>query len=310
MTPQRRNLIVGVVVLFGLGIVVWMILLFAGRMASLFAAPGLPVTFKSDRADGLTEGSSVYYRGVPAGRVTSVQLDPSNQGVVIQAEVNKQPPLPADLHPVIRTQSAFGNAAQVDLEVAGKPEGQLAPGTVLQATYEGSALIPKQFTELAEDFRRQQLIQHLDQTVVSIQKQAERAGELLGSVQQMISDPKVRDDLRSTLEDMHKASESAARVGDNLERFSGRLDKLGDQAEGTLSDVRGSMAKLSGILDNFQSVSNKINQGQGTAGLLVNDPKLYQGLVDTTKELNVTIASLQRVIQQWEQEGVTLKLGK
>jgi phospholipid/cholesterol/gamma-HCH transport system substrate-binding protein len=310
MTPRRRNFIVGVVVLFGLGILVWMILLFAGRMASVFAAPGLPVTFKSDRADGVTEGSSVYYRGVPAGRVTSVRLDPSNQGVTIQAEINKQPPLPANLHPFIRTQSAFGNAAEIDLEVAGTPEGQLAAGTVLQATYEGSALIPKPFTELAEDFRRQQLVQHLDQTVVSIQKQAERAGELLGSVQQMIGDPKVRDDLRSTLEDMRKATESASRVGSNLERFSGRLDRMGDQVDGTLSDVRGSMAKLSRILDNFQSVSNKINQGQGTAGLLVNDPKLYQGLVDTTKELNVTIASLQRVIQQWEQEGVTLKLGK
>ena len=310
MTPHRRNLIVGLVVLFGLGIVVWMILLFAGRMASLFAVPGLAVTLKSDRADGVTEGSTIYYRGVPAGRVTAVKLDPSNQGVVIQAEINKQPPLPANLRPVIRTQSAFGNAAQIDLEVAGAPAGQLAAGTLLQATYEGSALIPKPFTELAEDFRRQQLIQHLDQTVVSIQKQAERAGDLLGTVQQLIGDPKVRDDLRTTLEDTRKASESASRVGNNLERFSGRLDKMGDQADATLSDVRVSMAKLSGILDNFQSVSNKINQGQGTAGLLVNDPKLYQGLVDTTRELKVTIAALQRVAQQWEQEGVTLKLAK
>lgn len=310
MTPRRRNFIVGLVVLFGLGIVVWMILLFAGRMASLFAAPGLPVTFKTDRADGVTQGSTIYYRGVPAGRVTAVQLEPSNQGVVIQAEINKQPPLPANLHPFIRTQSAFGNAAQIDLEVVGSPEGQLAAGTTLQATYEGSGLIPKQFTELAEDFRRQQLIQHLDQTVVSIQKQSERAGQLLESVQQIVGDQKMRNDLRAALENIRTATESATRVGNNLDQFTGRLTKVSDQADATLSDVRGSMAKLSGILDNFQSVSNKINQGQGTAGLLVNDPKLYQGLVDTTKQLNLTIASLQRVVQQWEQEGVTLKLGK
>lgn len=310
MTPRRRNFIVGLVVLIGLGIVVWMILLFAGRMASVFAAPGLPVTFKTTRADGVTQGSSIYYRGVPAGRVTAVQLESDNRGVIIKAEINKEPPLPANLHPFIRTQSAFGNAAQIDLEVEGTPTGRLAAGTVLQATYEGSGLIPKQFTELAEDFRKQQLIQHLDETVLSIQRQSERAGQLLESVQQIVGDPKMRDDLRSALANLRTASESATRVGNNLEKFSGRLDKMGDQADATLSDVRGSMAKLGGILDHFESVSNKLDQGKGTAGLLMNDPKLYQGLVDTTKELNVTIASLQRVIQQWEQEGVTLKLGK
>jgi phospholipid/cholesterol/gamma-HCH transport system substrate-binding protein len=310
MTPRRRNVIVGLVVLIGLGIVAWMILLFAGRMASLFAAPGLAVTFKTDRADGVTQGSTIYYRGVPAGRVTGVQLESSNQGVVIQAEINKEPPLPANLHPLIRTQSAFGNSAQIDLEVTGAPKGQLEPGTVLQATYEGSGLIPKEFTQLAEDFRHQQLIQHLDQTVISIQKQSDRAGQLLQSLQQIVGDQKVREDLRASLENIRVATESATRVGNNLDKFTVRLTKVSDEADATLSDVRGSMAKLSGILDNFQSVSNKINQGQGTAGLLVNDPKLYQGLVDTTKELNLTIASLQRVVQQWEQEGVTLKLGK
>ena len=36
--------------------------------------------------------------------------------------------------------------------------------------------------------------------------------------------------------------------------------------------------------------------------------KLYQGLVDSTKELNTTISTLNRLVEQWEQEGVSLKL--
>lgn len=301
---------VGLVVLLGLGVITWMILLFAGRMASLFAAPGLVVKMTTNRADGVSQGSTIYYRGVPAGRVTAVQLQSDNQGVVITTEINKKPPLPANLKPVIRTQSAFGNAAQIDLDVAGAPEGQLAAGTVLTATYEGSGLIPRQFTELAEEVRRQQLLQHLDQAVLSIQQQSERAGQLLISFQQIVGDPKTRNDLRMAVENMRVATESAVRVGSNLEKFSGRLDRIGDKADASLSDVRVAVAKLGGILDHFDSVATKMDQGKGTAGLLVNDPKLYQGLVDTTRELNLTIASLQRVVQQWEQEGVTLKLGK
>jgi phospholipid/cholesterol/gamma-HCH transport system substrate-binding protein len=310
MAPRRRNIMVGLVVLLGLGIVTWMILLFAGRMASLFAAPGLAVTMKTDRADGVSQGSSIYYRGVAAGRVTGVHLDSDNQGVVVLTEINKQPTLPANLKPVIRTQSAFGNAAQIDLEVDGAPSGQLTAGTTLTAVYEGSGLIPKQFTELAEEVRRQQLLQHLDQAVLSIKEQSERAGRLLVSFQELVGDPQTRNDLRTAVANMRVATESAVRVGNSLEKFSGRLDQIGDKADAGLGDLRGAVAKLDGILDRFQSVSNKIDQGKGTAGLLVNDPKLYQGLVDTTKELNLTIASLQRVVQQWEQEGVTLKLAK
>ena len=64
------------------------------------------------------------------------------------------------------------------------------------------------------------------------------------------------------------------------------------------------------VLDQFQTAAAKINQGKGTAGLLINDPKLYESLVDVSKTLNATVADLQRLIQQWEQEGVPLKLGK
>ena len=61
-------------------------------------------------------------------------------------------------------------------------------------------------------------------------------------------------------------------------------------------------------MDQFQSIAEKVEKGQGTAGALVNDPKLYESLVDTSRELNLTIKDLQRLVQQWEQEGVTLKL--
>jgi hypothetical protein len=40
----------------------------------------------------------------------------------------------------------------------------------------------------------------------------------------------------------------------------------------------------------------------------MNDPKLYQSLVETTMELNATVKDLHRLVEQWEQEGVTLKL--
>jgi hypothetical protein len=68
------------------------------------------------------------------------------------------------------------------------------------------------------------------------------------------------------------------------------------------------MLQVNKSLDEFQGIVTKVNAGKGTAGLLVNDPKLYQSLLENSHQLNVTIASLSRLVEQWEQEGVTLKL--
>src|SRR6185312_8994981 len=210
---RRRNVMVGIVVLIGLGVVTWMVLLFAGRMANLFAAPGLVVNMKSARADGVSEGSAIYYLGVQTGRVTGVRRSADNRSVVISGEVNKQPPLPANLHAVIQPQSAFGMAATISLELTGPPTGTLEAGAELQASYAPASLLPPEVTQVAEEMQRQHLIQHLDQTVVSIREQAERAGQLLQSVQQIVGDPKMREDLHSALANIRIASETAAQTG-------------------------------------------------------------------------------------------------
>jgi phospholipid/cholesterol/gamma-HCH transport system substrate-binding protein len=305
MTPHKRNWIVGLVVLVGLGAIVWMVMLFAGRLGSLFAPAGLAVTIHADQASGVSDGSGLYYLGQQVGRVNTVQLAPDNMSVVIQAEVFKNFHLPANLEAIIEPQSAFGSAANIQLKLAGdKPFGTLAAGTTLEGKYQGGV------TQIAEDFRRQQVVQHLDETLVSIREQSEHAGQLLASIQQLIGDKQMRQDLQTAITNIRTASESAARVGDNLQKFTGNLQQVADNTNSTMSQVRVSAAKLGSVLDHFDSIAAKVDQNKGTAGLLVNDPKLYQGLLDTTKQLNATVLDLQRVIQQWEQEGVTLKLGK
>jgi phospholipid/cholesterol/gamma-HCH transport system substrate-binding protein len=310
MSPRQRNVIVGIVVLVGLGIVTWMVLLFAGRVTQLFASPGIPIVLTAPRADGLSDGSAVYYLGVPVGRVTVVRRSDDNQSVVIDAQVNPKPPLPADLRGVIRMQGAFGSNATISLELTGPPAGTLSAGARLEAVFQGSGILPPEFTQLAVDLKRQELIKHLDETVMSIRQQGEKAGAVLESVQQVIGDPKMREDLRTAVTNIRSFTERADRIGQNFEKTSIDLQKVTDQSSAVMSDVRVAVAKLGNSLEHVQSVTAMIDQGKGTAGLFVNDPKLYQGLVDTTRELNGTIADLQRLIQQWEQEGPTIRLGK
>jgi phospholipid/cholesterol/gamma-HCH transport system substrate-binding protein len=87
------------------------------------------------------------------------------------------------------------------------------------------------------------------------------------------------------------------------------LTRTGTRVDELSKELGGRLEQLAVVLDRFQSVAGKIDKGEGTAGKLINDAKLYESLVDTSQELNLTIKDLRRLVEQWEQEGVTLKLG-
>jgi phospholipid/cholesterol/gamma-HCH transport system substrate-binding protein len=329
MSPYRRNILVGITVVGALAVLGWMILKFGDRPARLFATPSQPVTFITDRADGLGEGSNITYRGVIVGRVLSVARTQDGLQVLIRGQVDRSPPLPKNVDGVIRQLGQLGPSSNLNLELTGaQPQGQLEPGATLRAHYEGLSLFPPEVSQLAtelrltaQQFRQSQIVLHLDQ-------QVEKAGTLIDSVNTLVSDPQLRENLKVALANIRQASETINKLGT-------KFDKLADQASDTMGDVRGAVGdvrttvgkagnnldsigkqvsdrlqQLSVTLDHFQSISAKIDNGKGTAGQLINDPKLYQALVDSSLQLNATIADLKRLVEQWEQEGLHFKLSK
>src|SRR5581483_6181602 len=166
----------------------------------------------------------------------------------------------------------------------------------------------------AKQFRESNVVLHMDE-------QLQHLGQVIDSVKGYIDDPKIRDDLKQSVANLRTATEKADKIGDNLDQFTQHLDQLSTETRGAIQktqshidDISKStgdrLVQLAASLDQLQQIVQKINQGKGTAGQFVNDPKLYESLVDTTQELNLTIKDLKRLVEQWEQEGVSLKMGK
>ncbi len=329
MSPYRRNILVGVVVLGALIFLGWMILKFGDQPAKLFAAPTMPVFFTAQRADGVSEGSPVLYQGVNVGRITGVKRTDDGKGVLIEGQVDVAPPLPANVDGAIIAQSLLGGGAGISLQLLGpEPTGELAAKTTLNARYVGLEMIPPEFATLAAElrlsavqFRESRIIEHLDQQVI-------KAGEVMDSVKSLLDDKEMRADLKTSMANVRVATETANRIGTNLEKFSTELEKLGKEANATVGQARVTLTKadeqvtdlskqvgqrltqVAKLLDTFQSISAKIDKGQGTAGQLVNDQRLYESLVQTSRELNATISDLKRLVEQWEEEGISFKLSK
>jgi phospholipid/cholesterol/gamma-HCH transport system substrate-binding protein len=318
---------VGIVVLGGLITLAWMLLRFGASFVSPFAPPFIKVQFVADRAEGISNGSAILYRGVTVGRVERVVRMPDGLHVAIEGQLDREPPLPANLRAVIRAQGLVGGGASLNLELVGEqPQGVLADKTEIPTTFIGLDLLPDEFTALATElrlairqFRETGVVEHIDQ-------QVQRIGQLVDSTNSIVSDPKLREDLRNSLENIRSTTERTDRLAANLEKFSEGLPKLSSEASGAIGEFRTTidrtqqeittiskqvnerLAQMATILDRVQQITDKVNSGQGTAGALVNDRELYASLVDTAKELSATTAALRRLLEQWEQEGLPLKL--
>ncbi|HEX4052928.1 MAG TPA: MlaD family protein [Tepidisphaeraceae bacterium] len=325
MASYQRNILVGALVL-GAGVVFcWMILKFSSKTAELFAPPQMPLHFVTSRANGLSQGSAVQYLGVEVGRVTALRRNPDEMSVTIDADVDQKPPLPANVRAQITQTSAIGGAAVISLDVDGEiARGALKANQTINAKYVGLDLFPASLSQTADqingmaeeirktamDLRESGAIEDLDKTIKTVNMQASKVGQVFDSLQSVLGNPQTRDDLKVAIANIRSTTDKLNALADGIQKTTGAASDAFKDARLRIDDlskqVGDRLTQVAGLLVSVQSIAEKIDKGQGTAGQLVNDPKLYQALVDTSRELNATVADLKRLIEQWEQEGVSI----
>jgi uncharacterized phage infection (PIP) family protein YhgE len=263
--------------------------------------------------------------------------------VRIDALLDTQPPLPANIEGLIRSQ-LIGGGASIYLVLAPvrnpdsaatnpvtqpsetQPVGKLQPGQEIHARFVGIDILPPEFTALATDLkksseelrligrqvRESNMIPRLADTVTSLKATVEKAGSTIDSVHSLVSDERLRADLRQTMANFRATSESAGRIAADLEKVTknvdARVDQIGDNANARLMQLASQLEQVASILKSFESAAAKLDRGNGSAAMLLNDPRLYENLYDTSRQLSETIATFRRLVEQWEQEGMSFKL--
>ena len=335
MASYRKNIMVGATMIVALTLLAAMILLFGEAPVRFFRSKQIQVKFVADSADGITNGSPILYLGVNVGQVRAVELLPDEPGVTIRGTVENGRPIPGNVEGVIRSTLLGGNAS-LSLETIGgsTPQGKLESNATIHTRVGGANLLPREFAELAkqltelsrrlqttvDDWNNSKLVSKLAATVDTTQKTITKIGETSDELRKLLADGQLRGDLKDTLANFKAVSENSKLIAKNLEKLSIDLQKTNASADATITkagtridelskQVGGRLDQVAGVLERFQSMANKIDKGEGSAGKFINDPKLYEALVDTSQELNLTVKDLRRLIEQWEQEGVSLKLG-
>jgi phospholipid/cholesterol/gamma-HCH transport system substrate-binding protein len=133
---------------------------------------------------------------------------------------------------------------------------------------------------------------NLKATLANLKDATARAGDVLAQAQKMV--PQVQALLTNTSGAVAEVRGLTTRASDKVQELAVKL--IGDAD------------RLGEVLTEVGRMATKLNEGQGSAGKLFNDPALYNNLVDITTQLKNTMNTLQELLEQWKKQGLKLKL--
>lgn len=222
-------------------------------------------------------GARIFLRGVDVGQVDRVRLE--ERRVVLDMRIQEGRVVPRDSRGVIRP-SGFLGAQMVDL-VPGTSSELLQPGDTLPLSrapdLQGLA------QELGQDASRimgraTELVS--EETVSEVRRSSAALAAAMEELQSLAREQ--RQTLGSLLANLERTSEELARAteDDRLGKTVARLDSLSERlvrAGGGLDSTASALA----------SITTRLDRGDGTAGQLLTDERLYEDLTAAVENLHV-----------------------
>lgn len=310
MTPNARNIAVGLTVIVALAMLGGMILIFAG-LPQMFQA-GYEIKIKFDATYDAYEGDPIHLIGMRVGRITKIRFsDPADpaRGVTFTARIDSDVRLPGNVKAFLFTKGLIGSA-YVEL----KPDGpeQLDPSTgkpikflptdrvtIIEGVHIGSGLLPEELTPALKGLSK--LADNLNRLIAPKPPDAPTTTQAAGAP----------GGLEGTIEKLNATLDALKNFAVDARESTRQLSKTASTAEGRINELAEKLIENAEKISTLMTVMNKtvmkIESGKGTAGLLINDPALYNNLLETSRQMSGMLEEFRQLIQIWKKR-ITIKL--
>jgi len=269
---------------------------FFGKSNSLFA--------KYTNVHGLANSNPVMINGLQVGTVYSITTDKNMKVILVNMNLTKDVNIPINSFASINSSPLSTTSLEIKL---GDATEYLSKNDTIK-TEAGAGILDAAVQEIRPVLGQvKNAVKSLDSVLMTV------AGVL---------DPNAKNNIRGILDNLNKttvgltASSASlqillntqtgalAKSLDNVSAFTGNLannnDKLTavmtnlDKTTTNLSnlDLEKTLNTLNGTIGELKSTIGKLNTNNGTAGLLLNDTKLYNNLTATANKLNVLLDDL------------------
>lgn len=249
-----------------------------------------------ERVDGLGTGSQVLLRGVRVGSVNEVMLTESDS-VRVRMQIDLSKPIPKDTKAyltslgIIEGKSIVLELGESDetIDESGEIEGFYIDSMMEVISERGEDFagdLSDSFTEL-NDFLHQ-LNRTLDDdareevsgTITNVEKATKNISDLL-------------DEKRNELDEAIESGSSMMNELDTMATTNRpKVDSLMTSLEYNIRELEKVRVEIESASANLNQILEKINNGEGTLGKLVNDPAMYENLDELSVELKELVKGI------------------
>ena len=250
-----------------------------------------------DQVSGIQAASPIMLKGVKVGTVTGISLDPQHSdNVVLQFTIKRQFRIPKDSEAKIFSDGFMGGKA-IEI-VYGKSSEYLEKGDTLRSV-RGRDLMDMAGSEL--EFFKQKISQvtadlsrTLDNLNLLMEDNAQSINGTLRHLDAMSGDladllDTEKQNLASAVENLTAFSEMLGENAPRVDSMMGNLNRITTE----LADA-GFARELSETVGEMNLLLERIQEGDGTVGRLLNDPSLYESLNEASDNLASLLANLEQ----------------
>ncbi|MGA2093231.1 MAG: hypothetical protein ABSH16_07505, partial [Sedimentisphaerales bacterium] len=170
----------------------------------------------------------------------------------------------------------------------------LTEGSLLQGT-----------SGMSSEFFPEETQKKLDELVKGISKLVENTNEVIGSAEN-------KANIKDALANMAAASQQAADMMKQIQEAAAAGKTAFQNTDVRIESLTKSLVaagdRLSEVMKHVDGIVEKIDRGEGTAGKLINDGRLYEQLLEDSRQLDLVLQDLKTFVEQSKEKGLPIKL--
>lgn len=321
---RRRDVVVGIFVIVGLGALGWMILKFGDLPTTVTRMRSFQVYVQFPTAPGVMKDTPVRFCGYQIGRVTTV-MSPEvredrntrqkyHQTLCILSINKRYVDIPSNVQVKLMTRGLGSSYLELKVDPAKLPAPPLNPGDPSSCFLKDG--MPLQgSTGMTSEFFPEESQKKLESLVEDIRA-------FVGNANHIIGDPNNQRHFKTTLANLSKTSEAfpdavdhaivlmkdAQKTMEDFRRLAATGGETLKSADGKVEQLVGSMVATSNeigkTVGQLRLAMEKVNDGQGSAARLINDGRLYESLLEDTTQLNLLLKDLKTLIDKVSEKGL------
>lgn len=258
------------------------------------------------RINGLSTSNTVSINGLKVGQVGDIYFEPDNSGlIVVSMTITTDLPIPVNSIANIYSSDLMGSKA-IDL-VLGDSKTILNNGDTLPSKVEASIkeAVNQQIQPLknkAEDLIRsidsvvvalrsvlnEKSRKNLENSIASISQTFENLENASYNIDTLVISQKIR--LAHILYNMEMITSNIYNNNDKIDNIIDNFSILSDSL--AKAEIPRTFNNINRTVNDLANIAEKINNGEGTLGLLINDDKLYHDLQNAAADLDILLKDI------------------